>query len=262
MDSPRSFTHDLDLDLFALDRLDALRTRAPAEAFGAQLADEGFERPTGGGPMVIALEGSIASELARQPLHIHFHDVAEWAPEYRAARDRVLELAGDDPAEGRYTLSTVIRVFTPEGPVSLHADGETQLNCGVGGRNVWHFYTPEALSQDEHEGLLRGGQFLPWRAPTDVQTFDLHPGDGVGAPPRWPHWLEHPGPDPAVSFEVGYWTTSAIRERKVYEVNWLLRRARLRPRPPGVSPGRDAAKRSVFGVISRLTGKGAEYRGV
>jgi hypothetical protein len=262
MGAPRDFTHQLEPDLFALDRLEALCKRAPGGAFGAQLADEKLERPRGAKPVPTTLEATIAEEVARRPLHLHFHDVADWAPEYRAARDHVLELAADPPEEGRYFVTTVIRVFTAGVPVSLHADGETQIDCGVGGRNTWHFFPPDALSEEEHEWLLRGGQFLTWRTPSDVQTSDLKPGDGVVAPPRWLHWIEHPGDDPAVSFEVGYWTAAAVRERKVYEVNWLLRRARLHPKPPGASLRRDRVKRRTFDLISRLTRKGAEFRGV
>ena len=259
MDEPWPFRHDLDLDLFSLDRLEALRARAPHGKFGAQLADSGFERSAGTGPTPVELEGTIAEEVARRPLHLHFHDVAGWAPEYATARDHVFEAAGVGQGR-RYAVETVIRVFSPDVPVALHSDGEIQLDCGVGGRNVWHVGPLSALSTAEHESLLRGGQFLRWRELQPVVTFDLHPGDGFGSPPRWPHWLEHPGPDPAVSFEVGYWTAEAVAERKVWDVNWMLRKAHLSPRAPGANPSRDALKGRVFDLIGRLTGKGHEFR--
>ena len=55
-------------------------------------------------------------------------------------------------------------------------------------------------------------------------------GHGCFLPSRWPHWLSHPGDEPVVSFEIGFWTKESIRARKVYDVNWLLRRARLKPK--------------------------------
>ena len=258
---PWAFHHELDPELFTLDKLEALREAAPAGAFGAQLADTGFERPAGTGPTPVELEGTIAEEIGRRPLHLHFHDVAGWAPEYARARDQVFEAAGLDADEPRYAIETVIRIFSPDVPVALHSDGEIQLDCGVGGRNVWHVGPLSALSTSEHESLLRGGQFLRWRELAPVETFDLRPGDGFGSPPRWPHWLEHPGPDPAVSFEVGYWTAAAIRERKIWDVNWMLRKARLNPRGPGANASRDAAKTKLFDLISQVTGKGKEFRG-
>jgi hypothetical protein len=261
MDAPFGFKVDLDRDLFALDRLDDLLKRAPVGKTHIRAADPGKERT--GEPEDVTLQGPLADEMRKRPLHVSFQDVTDWAPEYEAQRERVLDAAGTDRSQKLYNLTTNIRVFSGEAPVSLHADGETQHNCGLGGRSVWHFYAPSALSQEEHEALLRGGQFLRWRELTPFKSFDLGIGDACAAPPRWPHWLEHPGDEPAVSFEVGYWTAEAIRERKVYEVNWLLRKAPIiQPTPPNVSPQRDRMKQKVFDAISLATRKGAEYRGV
>jgi hypothetical protein len=93
-------------------------------------------------------------------------------------------------------------------------------------------------------------------------TYDLAAGDGFGAPPRWPHWIEHPGPEPAVSFEVGYYTVDDVRLRKVWDVNWLMRKARLHPLPPGMNEGRDKRKRRVFDAVGLVTRKGADLRGI
>jgi hypothetical protein len=190
------------------------------------------------------------------------NDVTDWASEYREARDQVLEAAGISKDEPHYGEQTVIRVFSPDVPVALHADGETQIDCGLGGRNDWHVYPPSGLSQEENEALLRGGHFVPWREMPLFATYDLHPGDGFAAPPRWPHWIEHPGPEPAVSFELGYWTADDVRNRKVWDVNWLLRKGKLSPRPPGESESRDRRKRWVFDAMTVITRKGGEYRGV
>lgn len=256
---PFAFHHELPGDLFALDRIDDLLRRAPAGRTHVREADTGEERTRE--PEDVRLESTLADELARRPLHVSIAELHEWAPEYVAARDQVLERAGVDLTQRRYLDSCTIRVFTPNSPVSLHADGETQLNCGISGRNVWHFSPPALLTEQEHEALLRGGQFLRWREHIPTHSFALEPGDACAAPPRWPHWLEHPGPDPAVSFEVGFWTAEAVRERKVYEVNWLLRKSRvLRPQPP--LAGNDALKRKVFDAISLATRKGAELRGL
>lgn len=262
MDAPFGFRHRLDPGLFGLDRLDELFRRAPEGKAEVQLADAGKERPPGASPTMTKLEGSLAEDLSRRKLHVHMHDLPEWAPEYAAAREHVLEAAGIDRSQPRYGEMTVIRVFSPETTVAYHADGETQIDCGVGGRNVWHVYPPDALTVEENERLLRGGHFLPWREAPLVESYDLSPGDAFAAPPRWPHWIEHPGDEPAVSFEVGYWTADDVRTRKVWEVNWLMRKLHLSPRPPGEDAGRDARKRQVFDVVSIATRKGSEFRGI
>lgn len=262
MNAPFAFKHELDPDLFALDRLDALFRRAPAGKAGAQLADAGQVRPAGTGPQMTELQGTLAEDITKRPLHVHFKDLHEWAPEYAASREHILDAAGVDRSEPHYHDQTVIRVFSADAPVALHGDGETQINCGLQGRNLWHVYSPSVLSQVEHEALLRGGQFVAWREMPLFASYDLHPGDAFAAPPRWPHWIEHPGPDPAVSFEVGYWVAADIRDRKVWEVNWLLRKAKLAPRPPGENVALDRRKHRVFDLVSVATRKGAEFRNV
>ena len=262
MDAPFGFRHDLDPGLFTLDRLEELRRAAPEAGFQAQLGDTDRVRPAGTGPIMTTLDGTIAEEVARRPLHLHFHDPQRWAPEYGAAMDSVLASLEDSEGESRMAVSLVIRVFSADAPAALHGDGNTQINCQAAGRTKWHFSPPSNLSAVEIESLMRGGMFLPWREMEPVETFDLGPGDGCAAPPRWPHWLEHPGPDPTVSFEISYWTASTIRDRKVYDINWMLRRAKLNPSPPGVHPSRDRVKQRMFDAVSLVTGKGGEHRGV
>jgi hypothetical protein len=262
MDTPIGFDVDLDTDLFALDRLDALYRRGVASGgAGAQPADPGFERDDD--PPLVALERPLADEVAARPLHVWFRDLLSWAPEYREQSDRVLEAAGVDRSQRMFEFNVNVRVFSPEGPVALHADPETQLNVGLGGRNMWHFSWPSGLSQTEHENLLHGGHFLPWRELKVWETYDLHSGQGCGAPPRWPHWIEHPGPDPAVSFELGFFTVDDVRDRKVWDVNWLLRKSRVvKPRPPRESAAKDRLKHRAFDAISVATRRGGEFRGV
>jgi hypothetical protein len=259
MREPISFRHDLDPDLFALDRLEHLLKSAPSGKAHVRTADTAKERTDG--PHDVELDEPLAAALTHRSLHVYLQDLPDWAPEYGAAHRHVLDASGVDVPEQRYLESCNVRIFSGEAPVSLHADGETQFNCGVAGRNVWHFGDPSLVTEEEHEWLLRGGQFLPWRDLGETRTFDLAPGDACAAPPRWPHWLEHPGPEPAVSFEVGYWTAEAVRERKVYEVNWLIRKAKfIRPQPP--HEGHDELKQKVFDLVSLATGKGAELRGL
>src|ERR1700690_1095585 len=99
MDAPYAFKHELDNDLFALDRLDALFRRAPAGKAAVQLADGGRERLPGENPTMTELQAALAEDVVARKLHVHLEDVDDWAPEYGAARDQVLEAAGIDRAE-------------------------------------------------------------------------------------------------------------------------------------------------------------------
>jgi hypothetical protein len=252
----------LDVDLFAMDRIDALWQKAPAGSATAFRGDTGRERPPGGPVRTQLTRTTIHEDLAQTSLHLRLSNLLEWAPEYREARDQVLEAAGVDLAETRYVEADVIRIFSPGTPISLNGDGETQYNAGVGGRNVWHFYPPSVLTEADNDALHRDGRYMAWREMELYKTFDLELGEAFGAPPRWPHWIEHPGPDPAISFEIGYWTLDDIRAKKVRDVNWVLRKAKLTPRPPGENPTIDKTKRKLFDAVSLVTRKGGTYRGL
>ena len=89
-------------------------------------------------------------------------------------------------------------------------------------------------------GCCAGNFFLEWRDYDDTE-LRIPAGHGCFLPSRWAHWLSHPGDVPVVSFEVGFWTAESIRARKVYDVNWVLRRAGLNPKDPGA--GNDDLKR-------------------
>jgi hypothetical protein len=263
MDAPQGFkVAGLDLDLFALDRLDTLYHRAPAGSATAFRGDEGRERPPGGPIRTQLTRPSILEDLAEARLHLRISNLLDWAPEYRVARDQVLEAAGVDPEVPRYVESDVIRIFSPDVPIALNGDGETQYNVGVGGRNIWHFFPPSVLTEADNDALHRDGRYMAWREMELFKTFDLGLGEAFGSPPRWPHWIEHPGPDPAVSFEIGYWTLADIQAKKVRDVNWVLRKAKLTPRPPGENETLDMTKRKLFDVVSLVTRKGGRYRGL
>ena len=190
MDAPFGFKHSLDPDLFALDRLDALVKRAPEGRFVAQLADSDRVR-NGQHATYTTLEGSIPEDLGRRGLHLHFDNLEEWAPEYEEAAKGVLEQVRPHESEPIHSPNIVIRVFSADAPAALHGDGNTQVNCGVGGRTLWHFGPPSNLSPLEIESLMRGGMFLGWRELSPVETFDLAVGDACAAPPstRTPHGL-------------------------------------------------------------------------
>ena len=50
--------------------------------------------------------------------------------------------------------------------------------------------------------------------------------------------------------------------RKAWDVNWLLRKARINPRPPGESEALDRRKGRVFDAVGVITRKGGEFRGL
>ena len=83
MDAPYAFKHELDPDLFALDRLDQLFRRAPAGKAFVQLADEGRERPPGFEPTMTDAARVARRRPRRAPRCTSISTTStEWAPEY------------------------------------------------------------------------------------------------------------------------------------------------------------------------------------
>jgi len=229
--------------LFDLDRLDALYRSGAATG-------DAFARVRGAD---VELRRPLAEELASGQLEVTLSDVLEWAPEYNPMCDRALYDAGAYFAQQLVALRVDIRISAPDGPAALYADPSSRLNVEVGGRSVWHYAKPDELTVEEHERLTADGS-LPWRPLDRVITFDLGPGRACAAPPHWPHWVEHPGPEPAISFEVAFLTPDEALERKVWGVNRILRATRvLDPDPPGVSRAKDVVKKHLYNAVSLAT---------
>ena len=173
------------------------------------------------------LQAPLAEDVAKRRLHVHIHDLTEWAPEYREPREQVLDgrrhrsrpapLRGDDGDQGlqrrRPRLASRRRR-----DADRRRDGRPELLARL---------PAERPLSERERGAPARRPLRPWREMPLFASYDLHPGDGFAAPPRWPHWIEHPGPDPAVSFEVGLLDGRGLRARKVWDVNWLLRKASL-----------------------------------
>jgi hypothetical protein len=259
-DAPRLFEHQLDPALFTSDRLDELCREADRHGtLKVQFADPGRQR-YGNDPVYTRPSYPILEDAMRRPIQYRISDVDVFGgPDYRACLDHIFEVAGTDPALGRFLPETVVRVFSPGAVVALHGDPDLKLVSTLAGETIWWVRPPSEMSVEEHERLLRGNFFLQWKEAED-RPLPIPPGHGCFVPSRWAHWLTHPVDVPVVSFEIGYWSYESINARKVYDVNWMLRRLGLKPEVPGA--GKDDLKRRVFDGISTVTRKGVQYRGI
>ena len=257
---PALFEHRLDSSLFTSDRLDELCAQASVRgSLKVQFADPGRQR-YGNDPIYTSPSYPILDDVMRRPIQYRITGVDLFAgPEFKACLDHVFEIAGPDPRLGRFYPETVVRVFSPGVLVALHGDPDLKIVSTIAGETIWWARPPAAMTTQEHERLLRGNFFLDWRDHEDDE-LRIPAGHGCFLPSRWAHWLSHPGDVPVVSFEVGFWTTASVRTRKVYDVNWMMRRFGLNPRDP--SRGRDGVKCRIFDGISTITRKGLQYRGI
>ena len=258
--TPRVFGHDLPDDLFTSDALDEICRAAERRGeLAVQVPDSSRER-LGQRPSYTKPRYPILEDALERPVHYRIFNTAIWGPRSHAeCRARLQELAGPHASLGDIPRETVVRVFSPGALVALHGDPDAKLVAGFTGTTVWHVRPVHAMDQRQHENLLRGEFFLPFSEHPEEQALQLDPGSAAFVPARWAHWLDHPCEDASVTFDVGFYTRNDLRDRKVYDINWLLRKAHLAPGGPG---GRgDRAKCLAFDAISTVTRRGLQYRG-
>jgi hypothetical protein len=258
--TPRCFAHDLPDEPFSSDALDEMcRAAAGRGQLTVQVPDMSRER-LGQRPELTEPRYPILQDALERPVHYRIFNTATWGPRSHAeCRARLQELAGPHAILGDIPRETVVRVFSPNALVALHGDPDAKLIAGIAGTTVWHVRPVHAMTQLQHENLLRGEFFLPFSDHPEERDLQLDPGGAAFVPARWAHWLDHPCDVASVTFDVGFYTRNDLRDRKVYDVNWLLRKAHLAPGGPG---GRsDRAKCLAFDAISTVTRRGLQYRG-
>jgi hypothetical protein len=179
---PALFEHGLNPELFTSERLDALSRRAAERgSLKVQFADPGRQR-YGNEPYYARPSYPILDDARRRPIQYRIMDVDHFGgPEYRACLEHVFDVAGPDPALGRLFPATVVRVFSPGAIVALHGDPDLKLVCTISGETIWWVRPPDAMTNDEHERLLRGNFFLDWRD-WDDQELRIPPGHGCLVP--------------------------------------------------------------------------------
>jgi hypothetical protein len=258
--TPRVFGHDLPGDLFTSDALDEICRAAERRGeLAVQVPDSSRER-LGQRPTYTKPRYPILEDALERPVHYRIFNTATWGPRGHAeCRARLQELAGPRASLGDIARETVVRVFSPGALVALHGDPDAKLVAGFTGTTVWHVRPVHAMDQRQHENLLRGEFFLPFSEHPEEQALRLDPGGAAFVPARWAHWLDHPCEDASVTFDVGFYTRNDLRDRKVYDVNWLLRKAHVAPGGPGRRS--DRAKCLAFDAISTVTRRGLQYRG-
>ncbi|MEA3187344.1 MAG: hypothetical protein QOD99_1174, partial [Chthoniobacter sp.] len=103
----------------------------------------------------------------------------------------------------------------------------------------------ELLPDEELErfccGDLNGASYKE-QFESRAKVYALSPGKAVHIPVFAPHWARNSN-NVSISLSINFGLPEADQEASVYRFNRYLRRAGIKPQPPGVSPLRDSAKR-------------------
>jgi hypothetical protein len=146
-----------------------------------------------------------------------------------------------------------IFLSAPNAVTPAHIDPEHNFLLQIRGykeMNVGRFESPSS-QQLELERYMGGGHRNLTAFPGEPTTFGLNPGDGVYVAPFAPHWVKN-GPAASVSLSITWRTAATERAAKVHTLNRRLRRLKLSPKPPGVSPGVDRAKEKVMRALESI----------
>jgi hypothetical protein len=163
----------------------------------------------------------------------------------------VEELLGQ-PIRSRVTWAQMtVFISSPNIVTPYHIDHEANFLCQIAGeKDIWLFnpndreLLPDSEIERFYVGDLNGAKYreqLQHRG----KHFRLCPGVAVHHPPLAPHWVKN-GNSVSISASINFCMRELDRRAHVYQVNSIMRKLGLHPRPPGRSVVSDAFKaRSV-----------------
>lgn len=204
--------------------------------------------------------GNAVRMLAEGRTWIKLSSANEADPEYaELLRQIIRELAsltGCDLVSDITWSSLTVFMASPGIATPYHIDHESNFLFQVQGEKdvcLFNQDDRDVLSDAEIERFY-AGDVEAARYKPDFQErgtiFHLTPGDAVHHPPLAPHWVRN-GDGVSVSVSIGFCMRDLDRRAKVYQVNSLLRRAGLRPAPPGQSRPGDRVKAAGLEIATR-----------
>jgi hypothetical protein len=247
----------VDNPLLRLEAIAELADSLPPERIERHLAEQPMVLP-GGAPDVGGRPSETVLGIEHNGCWMVLWYVEQAAP-YKALLDACLQgvLPYAERDGGLQRQEAFIFLSAPNAVTPVHFDPEHNFLLQIKGTkdmNVCPF--PDARTgQAELDRYYDGGHRNLEAVPSEGTTFRLHPGHGVYVPTFVPHWVQN-GNEASVSLSITFRTPSSERAERVNALNARLRRAGLRPKPPGTSERTDRAKEAAyvatFGLRSRI----------
>jgi hypothetical protein len=193
---------------------------------------------------------------------------AELDPDYRVILEEciaeVQELTGRDLRREMKVQNAIIFITSPHRVSAYHIDRECNFILQIHGDKTIHIFDQndrELLREEELERFwVADNNAARYRAEYQdrARTFLLAPGTGVHVPVNAPHWLQN-GDNISVTLSINFQFHDHL-VGDIYRANYYLRRAGLKPAPPGVSPTGDAIKKAAYRGLSPLRNLGRVIR--
>jgi len=259
----RSFLiqHELtDHPLFTLDALADLADRLPPGMGEHNRASVGAVVPDGEVPKLDLTPGELVRGIESNDSWVVLpivHSDMDPVPGYQEIYDEILGTLGPIVPGGVDTMSgyhAVVFVASGGSTTPTHIDPELGFLLHMRGKkrlSIGGF--PDATKERERlEHFFTGGHRNTEDLPTDIEHFDLEPGQGVHVPPLKPHLVTN-GADVTISLSMGFQTEANLRRQSIHMWNGRVRKLGLSPRPYGEDATRDRVKASllVSGIKAR-----------
>jgi hypothetical protein len=159
------------------------------------------------------------------------------------------------PLRGR-AFATLF-ISAPGAVTGYHLDHALNFLLQICGTKTVYLFDPRdpsVLSQQDRENWYMNRLGKPEKDDAKAMRYDLSPGDGVHHPVTAPHWVQN-GPELSVSLALGIVLRSSDRDKKIHQVNYMLRRLGFRPPAPRQDSWRDGWKIGLMDLIGALPAK-------
>jgi hypothetical protein len=159
---------------------------------------------------------------------------------------------------GHEIKSQVMRTFvtlfisSPNAVTHYHMDHTWNFLLQIYGRKTVHLFdqTDPRILQAQDKDAWYWNRFAPTlRDDVPGIAYDLPAGVGVHHPVHAPHWVQN-GPEISVSLSFGLCLHASNNQAKVHQMNFLLRKLGLKPKPPGQSNLTDTIKIGTVNLLS------------
>jgi hypothetical protein len=160
---------------------------------------------------------------------------------------RVVAFSGEQVRQEVMVGEVLILIASPNRLTSYHMDAECNFLVQVAGSKTLWVYDhtdPTLVSHEEREQYHRGNPnsiIYQESRQCDATAYELHAGHGVHIPVFAPHWARNHG-NISVALSINYELRPMLAEKRIYQVNSLLRKLGAAPTPPRISPWRDRVK--------------------
>jgi hypothetical protein len=233
--------------LFKIPRLVELVLSRPANEFYFDQGDAAIDQRWNSMPAkTLSLEQAIYKiEQAKAWIIINH---AERDPQYRQLLDRALDeiLAGSGLERHVKSREVIIFVSSPGRVTTYHIDRECNFLLQIAGDKTIYVFDRndrEILTEEEVEQFWsqdnNAAKYKP-QYQERAMAFHLTPGTGVHIPVNCPHWVKN-GDKVSVSVSINFQFHDRFRAN-IYRMNYLMRKAGLRPTPPGQAGWKDSLK--------------------